>query len=61
MDVIDARRAHQLPTGRVTVAGTEGHPDLEVATAAGYVPGRHYGYAVTRYDDGAAVVALHND
>lgn len=60
MEVIDGRRAHQLPTGYVTVRTSTDDTDEQVAKAAGFNPRRHCGYSVTRYD-GAALVALWND
>jgi len=44
----------------VTVRGMNNATDEQVARAAGFGR-RHHGYSVTRYDDGAAVVALWND
>lgn len=58
--VTDSSQANLLPTGYVTVRTTEDATDLELATAAGFCS-RHWGYTVTRYEDGAAVVALWND
>lgn len=58
--VLDASRRNHLPTGYVTVAAPEGAADTELADAAGYGTS-HYGYTVTRHDDGTATVALWND
>ena len=58
--VLDARNRDARYTGRVTVAGIDGATDRELAEAAGYGP-EHFGFDVTRYDDGTAVVSLHND
>lgn len=45
---------------RVTVTTAPAVTDLELAQLAGYGP-RNFGYDVTRYDDGTAVVSLWND
>ena len=58
--VLDETRAGNLPTGRVTVTAPKGVTDAELAEVAGFSP-RHYGWNVTRYDDGTAVVCLWND
>lgn len=58
--VLDENRRGDLPTGRVTVTCPEGVTDAELAEVAGFCP-RHYGWDVTRYDDGTAVVHLWND
>lgn len=58
--VLDESKAHDLPTGRVTVTAPEGATDAELAEVAGF-SARHYGWNVTRYDDGTAVVHLWND
>lgn len=58
--ILDERQAHDLPTGRVTVTCPDGVTDAELAEVAGFCP-RHYGWNVTRYDDGTAVVHLWND
>lgn len=58
--VLDESRKGDLPTGRVTVTAPEGVTDAELAEVAGFAP-RHYGFDVTRYDDGTAVVHLWND
>ena len=44
----------------VTVRKPGESTDAELAKAAGYNPLRHFGFDVTRYDDGAAIVALWN-
>lgn len=49
-----------LHADRVTVTAPPEAPDRELAIAAGYGP-RHWGFNVTRHDDGSATVALHND
>lgn len=58
--VLDESRTRDLPTGRVTVTCPEGVTDAELADAAGFAP-RHFGWDVTRYDDGTALVSLWND
>ena len=58
--VLDETHKGNLPTGRVTVTAPEGVTDAELAEVAGYNP-RHFGWDVTRYDDGTAVVHLWND
>lgn len=58
--VLDARNRSARYTGRVTVAGIAGATDRELAEAAGFGP-EHFGFDVTRYDDGTALVSLWND
>lgn len=58
--VLDARARSARYTGRVTLAGIDGHTDRELADVAGYGP-EHHGFDVTRYDDGTALVSLWND
>jgi hypothetical protein len=58
--VLDAHRANNYTSDRVTVACPDGTPDAALAEAAGYDT-RHTGYHVTRYVDGTALVLLHND
>lgn len=58
--VIDNCQQHRLPTGYVTVTAPAGYCDRDLADAAGYC-GRHFGFTVTRYEDGTATVALWND
>lgn len=58
--VLDAHRAHDFTSDRVTVAAPVGAPDIALAEAAGFDT-RHTGFHVTRYVDGTALVLLHND
>lgn len=58
--VLDESRRGNLPTGRVTVTAPDGVTDAELAEVAGFAP-RHFGWDVSRYDDGTAVVHLWND
>lgn len=58
--VIDRTRADNLPTGHVLVGNAAGRDDRELADVAGYCH-NHFGYAVTRYEDGTATVHLYND
>lgn len=58
--VLDARNRDARYTGRVTVAGIDGTTDRELAEVAGFGP-EHFGFNVTRYDDGTALVSLWND
>ena len=58
--VLDESRKGSLPTGRVTVTAPVGVTDAELAEVAGFAP-RHFGFDVSRYDDGTAVVHLWND
>jgi len=58
--VLDDSGAKRIPTGYVTVTTPEGVTDRDLADAAGFCS-RHWGFTVTRYVDGNAVVALHAD
>lgn len=58
--VLDASRPTGSESTRVSVACPDGTPDAALAEAAGYGP-EHFGYHVTRYVDGTALVLLHND
>ncbi|WP_408895900.1 hypothetical protein ACJ5H2_13365 [Nocardioides sp. R1-1] len=58
--VLDASRARRMPTGHVTVTCPSGATDRQLADAAGF-GGRHFGFSVSRHDDGTASVALFND
>lgn len=53
-------RATRGESTRVTVTAPEGVTDAELAEAAGYGT-QHFGYHVTRYVDGTALVLLYND
>lgn len=60
--VLNVHRSHDYTSDRVTV-GVLRHPqvsDALLAEVAGYGT-QHTGYQVTRYDDGTALVLLHND
>jgi len=50
-----------MADAHVTVRTDRPSTDAELAEAAGYSPSRHFGFNVTRYDDGAAIVTLWND
>lgn len=60
--VLDATRERQMPVGKVTVAAADmaGFTDRELAEAAGYDT-RHFGFDVTRWNEGTALVRLYND
>lgn len=58
--VLDSSRQNRMPTGYVTVSAPADATDRELAEVAGYCS-RHFGYSVTRHDDGTATVALWND
>lgn len=58
--VLDEKHAKDLPAGRVTVTAPVGVTDDELAEVAGFAP-RHFGFNVSRYADGTAVVHLWND
>lgn len=58
--VLDGSGRNDRITGRVTVTCPAGASDADLAEAAGYGP-EHFGYSVTRYVDGTALVLLHND
>ena len=44
----------------ITVTAPADVTDRDLANAAGY-GSRHFGFNVTRHDDGSATVVLHND
>lgn len=61
IEVLNSTERHSKPTGRVILGGNlEGATDKDLAKAAGY-GSQHFGYSVTRHDNGRATVSLYND
>lgn len=59
--VVDDSHRNDLPTGRVLLTCRGGALNGELVAASGYDERRHFGYTLTRHDDGMATVALLND
>lgn len=58
--ILDNTQQHSLPTGRVRLSEVDGFTDRELADLAGY-SSSHFGYSVSRDDEGNATVHLWND
>lgn len=57
--VLDDHREYH--THRVTVTAPKWASDQDLADVAGFNARHHFGYSVTRYDDGTAAVSMWRD